>query len=234
MISQKFIVNLCSRIQKKIKRKGFFLEAGANDGIIQSNTYYLEKKLKWTGILIEPLAFKYNLLKNNRPLSRVFSLALTNDPSIKSLQMEILDGERGLMSKILGSQTIIENNSSKFSNVILNLIFRKNKKNIITVPAKTLSNLLDENSITSIDFISLDVEGYERYVLQGFDIKKYKPIAVLVEIWNSQFANIVNYFLKNNYLLVKNVSNFNLLKSPNWSGDHNDYLFIKKDYTNLI
>jgi len=234
MISQKFIVNLCSRIQKKIKRKGFFLEAGANDGIIQSNTYYLEKKLKWTGILIEPLPLKYNLLKNNRPLSRVFSLALTNDPSIKSLQMEILDGERGLMSKILGSQTIIENNSSKFSNVILNLIFRKNKKNIITVPAKTLSNLLDENSITSIDFISLDVEGYERYVLQGFDIKKYKPIAVLVEIWNSQFANIVNYFLKNNYLLVKNVSNFNLLKSPNWSGDHNDYLFIKKDYTNLI
>jgi len=190
--------------------------------------------LKWTGILIEPLPLKYNLLKNNRPLSRVFSLALTNDPSIKSLQMEILDGERGLMSKILGSQTIIENNSSKFSNVILNLIFRKNKKNIITVPAKTLSNLLDENSITSIDFISLDVEGYERYVLQGFDIKKYKPIAVLVEIWNSQFANIVNYFLKNNYLLVKNVSNFNLLKSPNWSGDHNDYLFIKKDYTNLI
>ena len=57
---------------------------------------------------------------------------------------------------------------------------------------------------------------------------------MLVEIWNRQFANIVNYFLKNNYLLVKNVSNFNLLKSSNWTGDYNDYLFIKKEYTNLI
>src|SRR4051812_36881077 len=30
-------------------RGGTFIEAGANDGIAQSNTYYLEKHLGWTG-----------------------------------------------------------------------------------------------------------------------------------------------------------------------------------------
>ena len=33
---------------------GFFIELGANDGLRQSNTYYLEKNLGWRGILIEP------------------------------------------------------------------------------------------------------------------------------------------------------------------------------------
>ena len=36
------------------KRKGFFIEAGANDGEFISNTLELEKKYGWTGLLIEP------------------------------------------------------------------------------------------------------------------------------------------------------------------------------------
>jgi hypothetical protein len=36
------------------KRGGFFIEAGAHNGVEASNTLYLEKKLGWTGILVEP------------------------------------------------------------------------------------------------------------------------------------------------------------------------------------
>ena len=35
-------------------RKGFFIEAGAYDGADISNTFYFEKVLGWTGILVEP------------------------------------------------------------------------------------------------------------------------------------------------------------------------------------
>ena len=47
-----------SRLDHKIlkhlkKRFGFFVEAGANDGIQQSNTLYFEKHRNWRGILIE-------------------------------------------------------------------------------------------------------------------------------------------------------------------------------------
>ena len=36
------------------KRKGFFIEAGAFDGEVKSNTLYFEMKYNWTGLLVEP------------------------------------------------------------------------------------------------------------------------------------------------------------------------------------
>jgi hypothetical protein len=35
-------------------RNGFYIEMGAHDGIVNSNTYYYEKNLNWKGILVEP------------------------------------------------------------------------------------------------------------------------------------------------------------------------------------
>ena len=36
------------------KQDGFFIEAGAHDGVEASNTLYLEKKMGWKGLLVEP------------------------------------------------------------------------------------------------------------------------------------------------------------------------------------
>jgi hypothetical protein len=36
------------------KRTGFFVEAGAWEGVLRSKTLFLERERKWTGILIEP------------------------------------------------------------------------------------------------------------------------------------------------------------------------------------
>ena len=35
-------------------KNGFFIEAGAHDGVNQSNTYLIEKVLGWNGLLVEP------------------------------------------------------------------------------------------------------------------------------------------------------------------------------------
>ena len=45
------------------KRDGVFCEVGALDGIVFSNTYYLEKELGWTGILCEPNKKYINKIK---------------------------------------------------------------------------------------------------------------------------------------------------------------------------
>ena len=54
---------------------GFFVELGANDGIRQSNTLFLEKKKHWKGLLIEPFPERAKECEKNRPNSFVFCAA---------------------------------------------------------------------------------------------------------------------------------------------------------------
>ena len=46
--------------------KGFFIEAGASDGVYGSNTLLLERKYGWDGLLIEPNLFFFQKLKKKR------------------------------------------------------------------------------------------------------------------------------------------------------------------------
>jgi hypothetical protein len=59
------------------KRNGFFVECGANDGQYLSNTWHLETRLNWTGLLVEAnptLARK--LLTRKRQVYTTFSAAM--------------------------------------------------------------------------------------------------------------------------------------------------------------
>ena len=47
------------------KQTGTFIEIGASDGKILSNTYLLEQ-MGWTGICVEPIPEKFELLQKNR------------------------------------------------------------------------------------------------------------------------------------------------------------------------
>ena len=75
----------------------------------------------------------------------------------------------------------------------------------------------------------MDVEGYEFEVLQGLNLKKYKPQYMLIEIYNNDFDNICNYLQSYNYKLVSNFTNYNIVDNPNWDKTHNDFLFIYKN-----
>ena len=49
------------------KRNGFFIEAGAYDGEVYSNTLQLERRYNWTGLLVEPNPDNFvKLLAKNR------------------------------------------------------------------------------------------------------------------------------------------------------------------------
>ncbi|MGI6100339.1 MAG: hypothetical protein ACOYD3_11385 [Kiritimatiellia bacterium] len=58
---------------------GFFIEAGANDGFTQSNTYWLERFRGWRGILVEPIPSLYEICRKERSRSTVYNYALVSD-----------------------------------------------------------------------------------------------------------------------------------------------------------
>jgi len=105
---------------------------------------------------------------------------------------------------------------------------RQEDSQVIEVSATTLSSIVKKHNIQKIDFMSLDVEGYELEVLKGIDLNSsWAPNIFLIEIYNDKLKDIVE-FLKTNYNFICNFTNYNKKDNPGWDGTHNDYLFIKK------
>ena len=84
----------------------------------------------------------------------------------------------------------------------------------VEVPAKTLTSILIENDVHTIDFLSLDVEGYEAGVLRGLDFEIFQPQFICVE---ARFFDEVNDLLKEKYFIVEQLS-------------HHDYLFKNRNF----
>ena len=185
---------------------GFFIECGANNGVVQSYTYELERQRNWSGILIEPSIEAFNSCISNRSNKNSFyNFALVSDDSTT----EVLGDFNGnYMSSVNGK--------------------RLNSKNLISVNSITLTSILDELKIDKIDLFSLDVEGYELEVLKGLDFSKYSPNYIIIEIYSDDYSDIVELMTFNDYKLEFNLTGFNKNDSPGWDGTHNDYLFKKK------
>lgn len=154
---------------------GYFIEAGANDGINQSNTYHLEAARSWKGLLIEPNPRLSKQCRWNRPRSHVVNAALVSDSYAKST-IELYDAD--LMS--ITSEALSQSEREHLEQGVE--IQHLDKVEMIEVPAKTLTSILDQVQCPeAIDFFSLDVEGYELEVLSGLDLNRYKPRLFLIE-----------------------------------------------------
>ena len=159
-------------------RKGFFIEAGANDGVKQSNTLYYEKYLDWSGILIEGIPELAEKCRTNRPKAIVEHCGLVpfGFPH-SSITMQY----SGLMSVVKGA---LESEELEREHIIEGIKLQAINTGTyqIEVPARTIMSILDQHSIDQIDFFSLDVEGYELSVLRGLDLDIYTPTYLLIEI----------------------------------------------------
>ena len=203
-------VPLQDKLNKIInKKRGFFIELGANDGLFQSNTAFFEKEMEWKGILIEPSIKGFEKCKINRPNSISLNFACVSD----DYSEEYISGD------------FKDNNPMSSVNGV-----RLKRKNNVKVKARTLEKILDDYCNTKIDFLSLDTEGYELEILKGLNLKKYRPEFILIEIYDKDYNNITNYLNLNNYKLHSNLTNYNKIDNPKWDGTHNDFLFINNDH----
>lgn len=198
-------MNLPQEIYDRMKHiyNGTFIEAGAYDGIEQSNTYLLEKHNNWTGLLIEPSITQFNALEQNRCNSIHERCAISN---YNGKIFGDFDGK--LMSSVNGTR-----------------LDRSNTNDILSVPCFTLTTLCEKYNILNIDLCSLDVEGHEYQVLKGINFSKINIKNFIIEVYESQKSDIFAYLNKYH---ITCLTNYNLIDDPTWDGTHQDYLFTKK------
>jgi len=172
-------------------RDGYFIETGACDGIFQSNTYYLETELNWTGLLVEPNPDYINECIENRPNSNVYGCALVSPDHGSDTTVLYSIAHKGAMGTV-GDRGIWVNEVEK-------PVVHEN------IPVRTLTSILDEINPPKINFMSLDVEGYEYNVLCGLDFEKYKPEVIVVECHGERIKS-VNELLSTYYEMDNKIS----------------------------
>jgi len=141
------------------KRDGIFIEFGATDGIDLSNTYLLEKRFGWTGVLAEPARIWHRDLLQNRSAKIDFRAVSKEDNN---------------------NVRFFESVDARFSTYSIreNLTYSENYE----VETVKLESLIEENSLPAvIDYLSIDTEGTEFEILELFNFEKYVFRVITVE-----------------------------------------------------
>jgi len=155
----------------------FYIEMGALDGKLLSNTFMLEKCAGWHGLLIEPsLAFhKISNFRSNES-NIILNQAICGevDGRVKFTKSSADDLNKVAIS---GRPEFFADNFAR--------TFHENKRpdqiETVDVPCNPMAHILEKNQITHIDFWSLDVEGGEVSVLQTVDFTAVEISVILIE-----------------------------------------------------
>lgn len=148
---------------------GFFIEVGAFDGVHLSVSYAFEA-LGWTGLLIEAIPERFRACAAARPRSRVVHAALGKRGSVGTTCFNIARGEG--LEVLSFHHTPPEQKREVLS--------RGAAIEAVEVPLTSMDALL-EGHAAPIDFVSIDVEGAELDLLDGFDLKRWKPRIIVIE-----------------------------------------------------
>lgn len=168
------------------KHEGVFVEVGANDPHNGSQTWLLEQN-GWTGMLVEPQAALCDKLRRERKNSAVFQVACSGPDK---------EGEASLHIAAHDGISTLEPQADSHG-----IQFVGTERVKIT----TLDKVLSMAGTVKVDFLSLDVEGYEIEVMRGFDFKKYQPSLILIED-GVRNLDKHRYLKRQGYRLVKRTS----------------------------
>ena len=172
-----------------------FLEFGATDGLELSNTYLLENNCGWTGVLCEPSPQWHDILKKNRPNTRIVTECIWNKSNQK---LRFFVSDVGVLS------TLEEFKESDKLSIPGNTKLRIEKGNLVTVNTISLNELIEkEFNGKSPSYISIDTEGSEYEILKAFDFKKYDPVCFTIEHNFTNLQKDIDEIMKNhNYIRI--------------------------------
>lgn len=209
---------------------GVYVEAGANDGLRQSNTLLIEQLLGWTGLLIEPSPKAFQALQNNRPQNFLIEAALvgaanSGTPREGAFRDGLLTGtmEPSLFHR---SPDLLKGRTKHWQRRLRGALGIPTPPTLVTVQTMSLSEAIDVAGFSTIDLLSLDVEGLELEVLNGLEFERHSPRAIVLEVRRDDAWALLQILTLHNYVLVENLSRFAQSSAETWTKDHEDFLFV--------
>lgn len=151
---------------------GFFLESGAQGGEWNSNTLKYELD-GWSGLLVEPQASALELLRLKHRKAYIFPGVLS--ATGRSEDVSFSAGGSAKSSGHIGRSAGVR---------LLDWLEWLTGRPAKTVRAEPLAKLLRSINRTTVDFWSLDVEGFEGAVLTTTDFSEVEVGVMLVETNN--------------------------------------------------
>jgi len=145
-------------------KAGFFLEIGCNDPEFNSNTFYLESALDWSGVSVDALDYsaEFARLRPNTTFYQILVDEFEGQSDFYSVNNE--DGWENQVSSVYEGA------------LQLGKGFTANKVTLPTMPVRQI-----DKAYRPIDLCLIDVEGHEISVLKSIDWNIQKPRVILCE-----------------------------------------------------
>lgn len=156
--------------------KGFYVDVGAYSPKLYSNTYWFYQR-GWRGINIDATPGSMRAFKLIRPRD-------------VNLELAVSDQEGEVLLHSWGTSSVM--NTVAAHDVDSRSSMQGYSAQEIRVPSHRLSTVFQTHLLPrqAIDFMSIDVEGYELAVLQSNDWELYRPELVMVEQYGESIAEI--------------------------------------------
>ena len=154
------------------EKDGFFIDIGAHDGILFSNSLFFERYNGWKGFCVEPNPLVFSKLKLNRKSINLNVCIGSENKKVKFTQIE---GYSEMLSGI--TEKYDERHIQRINNDIR---IKGGVKTEIEVNMIPLSDI-DELKNKKIDFISIDTEGNEFEIVNSINFELLDVKSLVIE-----------------------------------------------------
>lgn len=154
-----------------------FIDIGANDGVLFSNSYKFAKKGA-SGLCVEPSRNSFRKLK----LNHLFH------PKVKCIQSAVSNDN--------GRIHLIEDGYES----TLSYVSKSKKSNSYSVRCQTIDKILEKYPrFVKVDLLTIDVEGHEKEVFESLTNKYFRSKIIIIESNKSQIEDLISFHSLTDY-----------------------------------
>jgi FkbM family methyltransferase len=172
-----------------------YFQIGTNDGNDQFRQIVLDKKPDLV-ILVEPNSSLIDEIKKNYdgiPNVHIYNNAIyyTNDEDVTLFipsKQGVMNGDRGVRA-----DNGLTYHHVNFSLIPMNDWGKKEDMAKITAKSITFDEICKRHTITTIDYLQIDTEGFDSEIIKMIDLSKYTIKKIRFEKWNFKQEAFTEY-----------------------------------------